>query len=240
MIKILFLAANPLDTDKLHLDEEMRAINTALRQGEFRDQFDIRSHWAVRVSDLQELFLRHQPDIVHFSGHSSHQSEIILQDNAGNSQPVSASPLRQLFSILKDNIRCVVLNACYSETQVQGIAEHIDCIVGMSDVISDNAALNFATAFYRALGYGRSIQTAFDLGCSQIDLENLGEQDTPQLLAIHSNPSEVVLVRSEEPAPPQKSQTPSPSSGVSIGNVTGGIYGSTIAGRDVIQGSDSR
>ena len=33
-IKILFLAANPLDIDRLRLDEEMRAIDTALRQAD--------------------------------------------------------------------------------------------------------------------------------------------------------------------------------------------------------------
>jgi hypothetical protein len=69
MIKILFLAANPLNTNRLRLDEEMRAIDAAVRQGDYRDQFDIHSHWAVRISDLQELLLRYQPDIVHFTGH---------------------------------------------------------------------------------------------------------------------------------------------------------------------------
>lgn len=36
MIKILFLAANPTDTDRLRLDEEVRAIDEALRESEQR------------------------------------------------------------------------------------------------------------------------------------------------------------------------------------------------------------
>jgi len=198
MIKILFLAANPKDTSRLRLDEEVRAIDQALLQAEFRDRFDIRQHWAVRVFDIQGYLLRHNPDIVHFSGHGSSSSEIILEDNVGDSHPVPPRALGQLFSVLKDNIRCVVLNACYSERQAKAIAEHIDCVVGMSRSISDPAAIGFAASFYQGLGYGRSIKTAFDLGCIQIDLESLGEQNTPKLLAIRSNPEDIVFVSTDE------------------------------------------
>jgi len=194
MIKILFLAANPKGTSRLRLDEEVRAIDQALLQAEFRDRFDIKQHWAVRVFDIQGYLLRHKPHIVHFSGHGSPSSEIILEDNVGDSHPVPPRALGQLFSVLKDNIRCVVLNACYSGLQAKAIAEHIDCVVGMSRSISDPAAIGFAASFYQGLGYGRSIKTAFDLGCIQIDLESLGEQNTPKLLAIRSNPEDIVFV----------------------------------------------
>ncbi len=49
--------------------------------------------------------------------------------------------------------------------------------------------------FYQALGFGKDVKTAFDLGCVQIDLENLSEQDTPKLLAKRHKPQEMVLFR---------------------------------------------
>jgi hypothetical protein len=194
LVKILFLAANPADTDRLRLDAEMRDINLALQQTAFRDRFDITMHGAVRAADLQGYLLRHKPDIVHFSGHGDPSSEIVLEDSSGKSHPVSVRALSKLFSVLKDDIRCVVLNACYSEQQAEAIAEHIDCVIGMSKAIGDKAAISFAAAFYQALGYGKSVKTAFDLGCAQIDLENLGEQDTPKLLALNNDPETVVFV----------------------------------------------
>ena len=54
----------------------------------------------------------------------------------------------------------------------------------MSKAITDQAAISFATAFYQALGYSRDVKTAFGLGCVQIDMENLDEQDTPKLLTL--------------------------------------------------------
>lgn len=145
------------------------------------------------MDDLQLFLLDYEPDIVHFSGHGNLANEIILEDESGNSHRVTPHALSGLFSALKNNIRCVVLNACYSEPQAQAIAQYIDCVVGMSDAIGDSAAINFAKAFYRALGFGRDIQTAFDLGCVQIDLANLSEKDTPKLLCDKCKPEHLIF-----------------------------------------------
>jgi hypothetical protein len=194
VIKILFLSANPIYTDRLRIDEEMREIDQVLRQAEFRERFDIKQHWAVRVIDLQSLLLRHKPDIVHFSGHGSKRNEIILEDNFGIGHRVSVRALSRLFYLLRDNIRCVLLNACYSKRQATAIAKHIECVVGMSGAVGDKAAIKFATAFYQALGYGRDVKTAFDLGCVQIDLENLNDYDKPNLIAKKINPKDIIFV----------------------------------------------
>ena len=139
-VKILFLAANPVNTSPLRLDEEIRAIDDALLRARFGERFDLQQHWAVRASDVQMCLLRHDPDIVHFSGHGSPTSELVLQNERGDRHFVRPDALGQLFAILKDNIRCVVLNACYSEPQAQAIAEHIDCVIGMTRAIDDIAA----------------------------------------------------------------------------------------------------
>ena len=96
--------------------------------------------------------------------------------------------------MLKDNIRCVVLNACYSEGQATAIAQQIDVVIGMKHDLGDDAARNFAAAFYQGLGYGRSVQTAFDLGCLQIDLANIVETDEPQLKALRGDAATLVFV----------------------------------------------
>ncbi len=194
MIKILFLAANPTDTSRLRLDEEIRSIDQALRQTEFRDRFVLYQQWAVRVTDLQGHLLRYKPNIVHFSGHGSTSNEIILEDNNGNSHPVPPRALSQLFSVLKDDIKCILLNACFSENQAQELASNIDCVIGMSKAIGDKAAISFATAFYQALGYGRDVKTAFELGCLQIDLKNLNDQDVPKLIAEINHPEHVKFI----------------------------------------------
>ncbi len=210
-IKILFLAANPLDTVFLRTDEEARAIDVALRQAANRN-FEIRVHGAVRINDLQDLLLRHQPDIVHFSGHGTEQNELLLVDANGNGVRVSGAALRQLFTVLKGNIRCIVLNACYTETQAKALAEVIDCVVGIEDVISDEGARQFATAFYRGLGYEKSIGDAFALGQVQIELAGLGEAKALHLLTRTGEAATINFadVSNVAPAATGRAATPSP------------------------------
>ena len=76
-----------------------------------------------------------------------------------------------------------MLNACYSEEQARAIVEKIDFVVGMAVSIGDDAAVVFAAAFYRGLAYGKSVQTAFELGLNQLQLMGLKEdEDVPVLL----------------------------------------------------------
>ena len=169
-IKILFLAANPLEMPRLRLDKQIRVIDEKLRLSELRDKFELRQYWAVRVGDLQGYLLRHQPDIVHFSGHGSQSSGIILEDDSGKHHLVSARALSTLFSLLKDNIRCVVLNTSYTEPQAEAIAEHIECVIGMSNAIGDSAAISLVQAsldcrilpseLTNSIGCGLSLSTA--------------------------------------------------------------------------------
>lgn len=194
-IKILFLAANPTDTARLALDEEVRAIDQALQLARFRDAFDLQQAHAVRVADLQGLLMRYQPHIVHFSGHGSETGAIILQDDRGRATPVPPQALTNVFALLKDNMRVVVLNACFSQPQAEAIAQHVDCVVGMSEKIEDKTAIVFAAAFYQALAFGRNVQSAFALARNQAQLEGLTDEHVPQLLAPHGDPAQVTFAQ---------------------------------------------
>ena len=59
---------------------------------------------------------------------------------------VSTEALAGLFALFASSVECVVLNACYSAVQAEAIAEHIPHVIGMSQAISDQAAMEFAVA----------------------------------------------------------------------------------------------
>jgi CHAT domain-containing protein len=180
-IKVLFLAANPTDTSALRLGQEVREIDEKLEVGTARESFELIQHHAVRVSDLQKVLLKHRPHIVHFSGHGSTTEEIVLEDNSGKSWAVNRQALTALFRVLKDNVRIVVLNACYSKPQAEAIKEVIDYTIGNNKAVGDQAAIAFAAAFYRALAFGRSVREAFELARLELDLFNISGSDIPEL-----------------------------------------------------------
>ena len=58
----------------------------------------------------------------------------------------------------------------------------VDFVVGMRDEIGDEAARVFAAAFYRGLGFGSTVQEAFDQGVLDLRLAGLTEDaDVPRL-----------------------------------------------------------
>jgi HEAT repeats/CHAT domain len=183
MTRILFLSANPKDTPRARLDEEIRTIEGRIRLAEMRHLFDVKHECALRTKDFQRSLLEHRPEIVHFAGTGNSSGEIVLEDESGKSRAVSVRAISRLFSILKgdDNIKCVLMNACYSQIQARAIARYIDCVIGWSGPVSANAAICFAAAFYQALGFGRTLKTAFQLADCQLAIENLVKHARPVL-----------------------------------------------------------
>ncbi len=163
------------------MDEEVREIQEGLKRSLNRDQFEIFSQWAVRPNDLRRALLDHQPQIVHFSGHGLGADGLILEDNMGQAKLVEAEALGRLFSLFEDKVECVLLNACYSDVQAEAIHTHIDYVIGMSQGIGPQAAIEFAVGFYDGLGAGYAYAKAFEFGLTGIALEGLPETAVPIL-----------------------------------------------------------
>lgn len=138
---------------------------------------------AVRPSDISRAVLEEKPAIVHFSGHGTAEGQLCFEDATGKVNAVEPEALTALFQLVSNHVKCVVMNACYSATQSEGIAQHIDYVVGMDKAISDKAAITFAVGFYQALGAGKNVDVdrAYKFGCVQIRLQGVSEHLTPVL-----------------------------------------------------------
>lgn len=169
-IRILFLSANPWTTSRILVDEEAREIFERIQEGPYREQFELHKHTATRAIDLQRLLLIHKPHIVHFSGHGSKKHKLILGGAPGRGKTVDQQGLAEVLSLYNNHLRLVVLNACFTKAQARSLAEVIDYSVGTSKGIGDKGSVAFAGAFYRALGFGKSIREAFDSARAELVL----------------------------------------------------------------------
>jgi hypothetical protein len=181
MQTILILAANPKGTPQVRLDEEVRDIGEGLQRAKNRDQFALKSMFAVRPRDIQRAMLDINPSIVHFSGHGTGDEGLVFEDETGSTKLVDGEALAGLFELFALQVECVVLNGCYSEVQAEAIAQHINYVIGMKKAIGDKAAIEFAVGFYDALGSGKPVEFAYKFGCAAIRLAGIPEQLTPVL-----------------------------------------------------------
>jgi hypothetical protein len=182
-VRVLFLGAGPSDKERIRLDREFRAIKERLSEASNRGrELELVAEWAVRPADLSRTLLAATPDVVHFAGHGG-SAGIFLEDEAGNSHPVSTRSLADLFDVVGRSVRCIVLNACHTAEHAGALVEVVDTVVGTYPDIVDSVAIAFAAGFHRALGHGLSVGDAFRLGRNEIDLLALGGSQIPQLLS---------------------------------------------------------
>lgn len=163
--KILILAANPINITRKRLSKEVSEIEECIKRSKYRHRFQVISKWAVTIRDIRRSILDEQPEIVHFCGHGEKEG-LLVEDQHGNSLCLDPIKLANLFELFSGHIQCVMLNACYSEVQAKAIRGHIKYVFGMNGPVQEDEALEFAVAFYDALGAGKSYEKAFKFSLS--------------------------------------------------------------------------
>lgn len=205
-IKILFLASNPSDSAYLQLDKEFKKVYQALQS---EDNCRLFHEDAVTPSKLQDAIVTREPTIIHFSGHGMGEKKagseqgkrgsivdvdietarngLVLQNEVtGKSQLVSTKALETMFkTITKDfSVEVVMLNACYSENQAKAILDYVPYVIGMTDAVADETAIELAKSFYKYLIVnGKSVEQAFELAQSHLLLNDMPGADIPRLLS---------------------------------------------------------
>ena len=198
-VTVLFVAANPLSTTRLSLDEEVRQVLDKMRGAKYQSTVELRAAWAARPDDLLMALNQFSPDVLHFSGHGSPDGGLAFVDEGGRAKLVSSSALTAALRSAGASVQLVVLNACYSEQQAAALIGVIPCAIGMNAAIGDEAAIIFSAAFYRAIAYGNSIRRAFDQAVAALLLEGVPEESTPELFyKSDTNPENLVLATSEQ------------------------------------------
>jgi hypothetical protein len=181
-VTILFFAASPKDQPRLRLDEEIREVREELERAKLRDNFALEPRGAVRPKDFVRSILDLSPEFVHFSGHGTKDGAICSEDDLGTTKEMSPDAVAAIFEATGNHIRCVVMNACYSEAQARAINAHVPFVVGTLEEIDDDAAIAFSRGFYRAIGAGRTVKEAFQFAVVEIKIYDLPGPLIPVLL----------------------------------------------------------
>lgn len=197
-INVLIMTSNPINTNQLRLDEEVRAISEMIRKSEHRDSVKLESRWATRTIDILQAINELNPTIVHFSGHGDSDGNIYVQNNDGTAKNISKQTMVQVLKSSTDKIKLIFFNSCFSYLQAEAVTEHIPCAIGMSDTIGDNAAKVFAAQFYSAIGFGKSVKNAFEQAKAALLLEGINEENVPVLYTQKGmNAEEIFIVEGE-------------------------------------------
>ena len=167
---VLFLGANPVNTEPLRIGKEFSVIMQAARDGKDGDSLDIRPCFAVRAEDIGRELLNLQPRIVHFAGHGGGPSESFAAEREdGTAHVIPPDGLARLFETAGKSVECVIINACSTEGLARAVSQHVEYVIAMQQPIGDWSAIEFSKGFYQALAasFLRS-GDAFKIGVAQL------------------------------------------------------------------------
>ena len=99
--------------------------------------------------------------------------KIILGGTPGRGKTIERQGLAGVFALYNSHVRLVLLNACFTTSQARAISEVIDYSVGAGKGIGDKGGVAFAGAFYRVLGFGKSIKAAFESAKAELGLTRM-------------------------------------------------------------------
>jgi len=168
---VCMLLASPRGEKSLRLDEEVRDALQKLKLVERPSvEIELRSEWAVKLSDVTDHLLNSRPQIVHFSGHGG-GGAILVEDQMGEGAPLTASGLAGLIEAV-GNIECVVLNACNSADLSAAAVRHVKVAIGCDDTIDDSAAIAFTRSFYRSLAHGKDYKQSFKIAVADVNAQH--------------------------------------------------------------------
>lgn len=161
--KVLYFGLSPENNDKLRVDREFQQIRMALKG----ERFELIPNFAVNYIDFQREVLKNKAEIIHFSGHGNNQS-LVFQKSVGSDEKVEFKTVEDFFknSFVRENLQCIILNACKTKEQAQVLSLHQLHAIGMSGSIEDERAIAFSAGFYNAVHLieDQNFKDAFHMG----------------------------------------------------------------------------
>ena len=178
--KILFLASDPKDQPRYDMALEFKNIREQFQKSHRRDLFEfLIPEFYVTPEIILDAMIQ-EPSYVHFSG-SCIKEGLIVSDSEGLSFVISTSDVVKIFRKYKKNSKLIFLNACHSSFQAKPLSELGMTAIGMKGLISDAAAIEFATLIYRGIASEDEIENSFESAMISYTHKYRDYKDIPQL-----------------------------------------------------------
>lgn len=165
---ILLISANENIVSAGHLRnlrEEIRRIRDALKPAELKGLCTVLYEANATADRFFDYFTderyRNRIAIFHFAGHAN-EDLLMLESAAGGLVRFHAEGLAQFLGEQR-GLQLVFLNGCSTDAQVDGLLRaNCSAVIGTSRSIDDEVAMAFAAAFYREVGAGSGLASAFN------------------------------------------------------------------------------
>ena len=181
--KILFCESNPFPSRNLFSNVELREIDLILN--EVSASFSLLVKPGLTLELFTQFVNKSRTPIIHFSAYSDAEG-IYFHDKADKPEHVGNQNFKLHFEMVNDHVECLFFNTFVAEKLAKSLSESNVFVIGFNDIIEIFGAIEFATGFYTAMGYGKNYRTAFEIG-KQTLLSSQYKNEVNKLYAYYGN-----------------------------------------------------
>ncbi|HEV7671567.1 MAG TPA: CHAT domain-containing protein [Thermoanaerobaculia bacterium] len=171
-LRILCVAAEPEDQEKLKIHDELAWIKRAWARPWRRAKISTLGH--ASLDELRAALVEEKFHLLHFLGHGEYDPDtgdgvLLFEDDSGQARRVTGEELAEQVAD-RPYLRGVFLNACWTARTGHGnpfsgvatslVRSGVPAVLGMQFEISDAAARVFSQVVYQRLAAGESVDAA--------------------------------------------------------------------------------
>lgn len=171
----LVLSANPINTTRLRIDEEIRELYSIFK---YSNNYQLLISLATKATEIDQIILESTPEILHLTLHATPSldpdgkniADFFFEDDQGKSVPINGKRLAEFLKIFP-SIKLVFVNTCYSDEVAYRLSEFIPYSIGFEGSAGDNMCIAFAKSFYIALLSKQDIEFAYNFAITACSLK---------------------------------------------------------------------
>ncbi len=226
-LRILGMVANPRNGNefaRLDATDERGRIDKAIHVLHERGEIDFQWVPGESHNDLFDAMYKGPWHVFHFIGHGgvderTGEGFLVLAGESGEPKEFSAAELTRVLRLQK-SLRLVVLNCCDSARGSSSLAKSlvssgIPAVLAMQFPISDEAAIELASAFYVALSNGEPVDGAVTHARIKMQHKSRIEWGIP-VLYMRAQDGRIFQKELPQTAPPSPALAPAPDISVAL------------------------
>jgi hypothetical protein len=221
-LRLLVMISAPRDAPQLDVEHEQAKLDEALRIPIEKGLITIDRMEEATLQQLQRRLRLAEYHAFHFIGHGGYGERgeggvLLLEDDQGRSDPVSAEFLRTLFQNHR-TLRLAILNACEGARTdptdpFAGVAQSlvrggVAAVIAMQFEISDEAAIILSSEFYSALADGYPVDAALAEARTAVYTRASAVEWAIPVLYLRSPDASIFDVQDSPPLPPIRREEP--------------------------------
>ena len=171
-MKVLVVFSNPAGHVPLRLGNEDKLLRRLAKKHE--DVNEIERLHASETTDIREVILESDFDIIQFSGHGSPDGIYLDKgDLSPQGELASAQRVVSLVALADKQPLLVVLLSCYSNDSLTSLVEIAPFVITAMGTVNDDACIEFIGGLYEKLFAGFSVHAAFDHAVARVNAAGL-------------------------------------------------------------------